>query len=63
MDSWRFCEELLQHAHVALTPGRDFAVATADTHVRLSYAASRADLSEGVARIGAFLAARSPLPR
>lgn len=58
MDAWTFCEEVLQHAHVSLTPGRDFAVATADTHVRLSYAASRADLSEGIARIGAFLAGR-----
>ncbi len=59
MDAWRFCEEVLQHAQVSLTPGRDFAVATADTHVRLSYAASRADLSEGIARLGAFLAARA----
>jgi aspartate/methionine/tyrosine aminotransferase len=59
MDAWRFCEEALQHAHVSLTPGRDFAIATADTHVRLSYAASRADLSEGIARLGAFLDARS----
>ncbi|MGN6744429.1 MAG: aminotransferase class I/II-fold pyridoxal phosphate-dependent enzyme [Amnibacterium sp.] len=58
MGAWRFCEEVLQHAHVSLTPGRDFAVATAETHVRLSYAASRADLSEGIARIGAFLAGR-----
>jgi aspartate/methionine/tyrosine aminotransferase len=58
MDAWRFCEEVLQHAHVSLTPGRDFAVSTADTHVRLSYAASRAELSEGIARIGAFLAGR-----
>ena len=58
MDAWRFCEEVLQHAHVSLTPGRDFAVATADTHVRLSYAASRADLSEGIARLGAFLEVR-----
>ena len=58
MDAWRFCEEVLQQAHVSLTPGRDFAVATADTHVRLSYAASRADLSEGIARVGAFLDAR-----
>jgi aspartate/methionine/tyrosine aminotransferase len=58
LDAWRFCEEVLQHAHVSLTPGRDFAVATAETHVRLSYAASRADLSEGIARIGAFLDGR-----
>ena len=58
MDAWTFCEEVLQHANVSLTPGRDFAVATADTHVRLSYAASRADLSEGISRLGAFLAGR-----
>ncbi|MGN6445588.1 aminotransferase class I/II-fold pyridoxal phosphate-dependent enzyme [Amnibacterium sp.] len=60
-DAWRFCEEVLQEAHVALTPGRDFAVATGDTHVRLSYAASRAALSEGIARLGAFLDARRGL--
>ncbi len=59
MDAWRFCEEALEHAHVSMTPGRDFAVATADTHVRLSYAASRADLSEGIARLGAFVATRN----
>ena len=57
-DAWRFCEEALQYAQVSLTPGRDFADATAETHVRLSYAASRADLSEGIARLGAFLGAR-----
>lgn len=54
MDSWTFCERLLEEYHVALTPGRDFAVATADTHVRLSYAASRDALNEGLRRIGRF---------
>ena len=58
MDAWRFCEEALQQAHVSLTPGRDFAVETGETHVRLSYAASRADLSEGLARLGAWLETR-----
>lgn len=58
MDAWSFCEEALETAHVALTPGRDFAMATADTHVRLSYAASRAELTEGIARLGRFLDAR-----
>lgn len=51
MDSWTFCERALEEAHVALTPGRDFAVATAETHVRLSYAASREDLIEGLRRL------------
>lgn len=56
LDSWTFCERVLESAHVALTPGRDFATATADTHVRLSYAASREELAEGLRRIGVFLA-------
>lgn len=56
LDSWSFCERVLESAHVALTPGRDFATATADTHVRLSYAASRPELAEGMRRIGVFLA-------
>ena len=56
LDAWTFCERALQEAHVALTPGRDFGAATADTHVRLSYAASREALSEGLRRLGRFVA-------
>lgn len=55
LDAWTFCEQALDTAHVALTPGRDFATATGDTHVRLSYAASREELAEGLARLGAFV--------
>ncbi len=55
LDSWTFCERALQEAFVALTPGRDFGIATADTHVRLSYAASRESLTEGLARLGRFM--------
>ncbi|WP_125130029.1 aminotransferase class I/II-fold pyridoxal phosphate-dependent enzyme [Microbacterium sp. 10M-3C3] len=60
LDSWTFCERALDSAHVSLTPGRDFGVATADTHVRLSYAASREELREGLDRLGDFLAALAP---
>ena len=49
LDAWTFCER-------ALTPGRDFGPATADTHVRLSYAASREALTEGLSRLGKFVA-------
>ena len=49
------CERALDEAHVALTPGRDFGAATADTHVRLSYAASREALTEGLERLGTFV--------
>ncbi|MCT9081618.1 pyridoxal phosphate-dependent aminotransferase [Streptomyces fulvoviolaceus] len=56
LTSWQFCERALQEAHVALTPGRDFGVHTAETHVRLSYAASADELREGIARLGKFVA-------
>ena len=55
LDAWTFCERALDEAHVALTPGRDFAQGTANTHVRLSYAASREELTEGLRRLGNFL--------
>lgn len=55
VDAWTFCTRLLESAQVALTPGRDFATVTAGTHVRLSYAASREELAEGLRRIGDFL--------
>ncbi len=55
LTSWQFCERALQEAHVALTPGRDFGTHTAETHVRLSYAASADELREGVARLGKFV--------
>lgn len=55
LDSWQFCERALHEAQVALTPGKDFGHASADTHVRLSYAASMADLDEGLARLGRFV--------
>ena len=56
LDAWTFCERALEEAHVALTPGRDFGPTTADTHVRLSYAASREALTEGLSRLGKFVA-------
>jgi len=58
LDAMAFCEQALQQAHVALTPGQDFGLCSAASHVRLSYAASRADLQEGLARLGRFVAAR-----
>lgn len=55
LSATEFCERALREAHVALTPGADFGEANADTHVRLSYAASRGDLREGLARLDAFV--------
>jgi aspartate/methionine/tyrosine aminotransferase len=56
LTSWDFCQRVLDQAHVALTPGRDFGAGTADTHVRLSYAASRDALRDGLHRIAEFTA-------
>lgn len=55
MGAWEFCTRALEEAHVALTPGRDFGAATAESHVRLSYAASREEISQGLERLGRFL--------
>ena len=55
LDAMHFCERALEEAHVALTPGRDFGRSGADAHVRLSYAASREELAEGIARLGRFM--------
>ncbi len=55
LSSWEFCEQALQEGHVALTPGRDFGVCGAETHVRLSYSASAASLEEAFVRLGRLM--------
>ncbi|MBI4227156.1 MAG: pyridoxal phosphate-dependent aminotransferase [Candidatus Omnitrophica bacterium] len=49
-----FAERLLTERHVAVIPGAGFGW---DTHIRLSFCASRAALDEGVRRLRAFLEA------
>jgi aspartate/methionine/tyrosine aminotransferase len=61
LTAWEFCARALAETHVALTPGADFGTHTADTHVRLSYAASRDELEEGLARVERFLATLAPV--
>ncbi|MDE2119176.1 MAG: pyridoxal phosphate-dependent aminotransferase [Betaproteobacteria bacterium] len=55
LDAMGFCERALNEVHVALTPGNDFGVDGADHYVRLSYAASREQLLEGLRRLGGFV--------
>ncbi|MFC5476902.1 pyridoxal phosphate-dependent aminotransferase [Massilia suwonensis] len=55
LTSWQFCERVLEEAHVALTPGKDFGHCGADRYVRLSYAASAGNLREAIGRLGAFM--------
>ena len=50
-DSWDFAFEVMQRAHVAITPGRDFGVAGMERFVRFSTANSMAQLQESVRRL------------
>jgi len=54
--SWDFCHEVMQRAHVAITPGRDFGHHGTERYVRLSYASSMAHLHEAVERLRRMLA-------
>ena len=56
LTSSQFCERALHEARVALTPGNDFGVCGADSHVRLSYAASDESLQEAIRRLGGLMA-------
>lgn len=55
LDAMQFCQRALVEAHVALTPGYDFGHCSGAQHVRLSYAASREDLQEGMRRLQSFV--------
>ena len=58
-DSLRFSFDMLDEAHVGVTPGVDFG-RNAEGYLRFSYAASLERIEEGLERIGRFLAARAP---
>jgi len=55
-DSRSLAQELLEKAHVAVTPGIDFGPA-AEGYLRFSYANSLENLQAGIARLQAYLAA------
>ncbi|HEY3068590.1 MAG TPA: pyridoxal phosphate-dependent aminotransferase [Methylomirabilota bacterium] len=56
-DSVRFAYEILEDAHVAVTPGAAFG-ANAEGYLRFSYAASPDRIQEGLRRLRRFLEAR-----
>jgi aspartate/methionine/tyrosine aminotransferase len=56
-DSTRFAFELLEQAHVAVTPGAAFG-ANAEGYLRFSYAASLERIEEGLRRLSRFLSER-----
>ena len=54
-DSWDFAFAMMNQAHVAITPGRDFGVAQTHNFVRFSTASSMEHLQTAVARLRAVL--------
>ncbi len=54
-DSWDFAFAMMNQAHVAITPGRDFGTAQAHQFVRFSTASSMEQLQTAVARLRAVL--------
>lgn len=57
-DSYAFAFEVLEHAHVGITPGIDFGE-HGEGYIRFSYANSLDNISEGLARLERYLAGRS----
>jgi len=49
--SWDLAFELMQRAHIAATPGRDFGTADPQRYIRFSTANSMAQLQEAIARM------------
>jgi aspartate/methionine/tyrosine aminotransferase len=58
-DSKALAFDILEHAHVGVTPGVDFG-ARAEGYLRFSYANSLERIEEAMERIGGYLARRSP---
>jgi len=56
-DSFDFCHQMLEHAGVAITPGRDFGDFQCQRHVRFAYTTSMTELERGVERMQRFLQA------
>lgn len=55
IDSWDFAFELMQRAHVAVTPGRDFGSAETHKFIRFSTASALPQLQQAVARLETLL--------
>lgn len=56
-DSYRFAFDILEHAHVGITPGVDFGTG-GEGYVRFSYANSLENIKEGLERINRYLVSR-----
>jgi aspartate/methionine/tyrosine aminotransferase len=54
-DSYRFSQQMLEEAGVAITPGIDFGTHLPEHHVRFAYTTSLENLQEGVRRLHEYL--------
>jgi aspartate/methionine/tyrosine aminotransferase len=54
-DSWDLSFEIMNKAHVAVTPGRDFGTADTERYLRFSTASSMAHLHQAIDRLKTFL--------
>jgi (5-formylfuran-3-yl)methyl phosphate transaminase len=61
-DSLGFAFQILERAHVGVTPGVDFGK-NAEGYLRFSYAQSLERIQEAIGRIGRFLAQQEPARR
>ena len=59
VDSFVFCQQLLQEQALAITPGCDFGQYRANEFVRLAYTTSEDRLAEGMRRLAQFIASLS----
>jgi aspartate/methionine/tyrosine aminotransferase len=57
MDSYQFAFEILENAHVGVTPGIDFGQG-AEGYIRFSYANSLENINEGMNRLERFIRER-----
>ena len=55
-DSWELSFELMKHAHIAVTPGKDFGTADTRRYIRFSTANAMPQLQDTVTRLKALLA-------
>jgi aspartate/methionine/tyrosine aminotransferase len=62
-DSFDFAKQMLEQAHVAVTPGIDFDPVHGHRYIRVSYARSADDIREAVARITRWLTQGAPIRR
>ena len=54
-DSFAISRKILQHAQVALTPGKDFGTAAPERHIRIAYTQAIARLGEAIDRMRGVL--------